>query len=44
VTAAGAVRDVLTTGNISAAFSHPISVQYQDGRWAARARRRPSLV
>jgi iron complex transport system ATP-binding protein len=44
VTAAGAVRDVLTTGNISAAFSHPISVQYQDGRWAARARRRASLV
>jgi hypothetical protein len=40
---------VLTTDNVSAAFvsaafKHPISVQYQDGRWAARAVRRTSLV
>jgi len=44
VTAAGEVGTVLTTDNVSAAFSHPISVQYQDGRWAARAVRRASLV
>jgi iron complex transport system ATP-binding protein len=44
VTAAGDARTVLTTGNVSAAFKHPINVQYQDGRWAARAIRRPSLV
>ena len=44
VTAAGAVSEVLTTDNVSAAFRHPISVHYQDGRWAARAIRRASLV
>jgi hypothetical protein len=35
---------VLTTDNVSAAFKHPISVQGQDGRWAARALRRASLA
>jgi iron complex transport system ATP-binding protein len=44
VTAAGPVGTVLTSDNVSAAFRHPISVQYQDGRWAARALRRASLV
>jgi iron complex transport system ATP-binding protein len=38
--AAGDVRDVLTTENVSAAFEHPIQVQRQDGRWTARAIRR----
>jgi iron complex transport system ATP-binding protein len=44
VTATGEVGAVLTSDNVSAAFQHPISVQYQDGRWAARAVRRTSLV
>ncbi|MBM2614362.1 ATP-binding cassette domain-containing protein [Actinoplanes sp. LDG1-06] len=37
VVVAGPARDVLTTANVSAAFDHPISVIFDDGRWAARA-------
>ncbi|MGC5309807.1 ABC transporter ATP-binding protein [Micromonospora zamorensis] len=46
VVAAGPADTTVTTGNVSAAFDHPIDVQYQDGRWAARARsaRRPAVA
>ena len=40
VIAAGTAGDAVTTANVSAAFSHPIDVQYHDGRWLARAARR----
>ncbi|MBM0232296.1 ATP-binding cassette domain-containing protein [Micromonospora sp. STR1_7] len=36
--AAGPADVTVTTENVSAAFAHSIDVQYQDGRWAARAR------
>jgi iron complex transport system ATP-binding protein len=39
VVASGAAVDALTSEAVSAAFSHPIGVSYQDGRWAARAAR-----
>jgi iron complex transport system ATP-binding protein len=39
VVAAGPIGDVITTGNVSAAFDYPIQVRRDgDGRWAARAR------
>jgi iron complex transport system ATP-binding protein len=41
VVASGAVDDVVTSANVSAAFAHPIDVERRDGRWSARARRRP---
>ncbi|MEH1164009.1 ATP-binding cassette domain-containing protein [Micromonospora sp. CPCC 205539] len=46
VVAAGPADRTVTTGNVSAAFDHPIEVRYQDGRWAARARstRRPAVA
>ncbi|MDY6997140.1 MAG: ATP-binding cassette domain-containing protein [Actinomycetota bacterium] len=36
--AAGPARQTLTTDNISAAFAHPVSVGYDEGRWTARAK------
>jgi iron complex transport system ATP-binding protein len=40
VVAAGPAADALTSENVSAAFSHPIEVGYEAGRWTARAARR----
>jgi iron complex transport system ATP-binding protein len=34
----GPARDVVTTDNVTTAFSHPVQVGYQDGRWSARAK------
>ena len=44
VVAAGPAATTVTTEHVSAAFEHPITVGYHDGRWAARAARvqRPS--
>jgi iron complex transport system ATP-binding protein len=39
VVAAGPARGAVTTENVSAAFDHPIDVQFSDGRWLARAAR-----
>jgi iron complex transport system ATP-binding protein len=36
--ASGPARETVTTENVSAAFSHPVEVRYDDGRWAARAK------
>jgi iron complex transport system ATP-binding protein len=43
VVAAGPARAAVTTENVSAAFDHPIDVQFFDGRWLARAARRSTL-
>jgi iron complex transport system ATP-binding protein len=43
VVAAGPARADVTTENVSAAFDHPIDVQFYDGRWLARAARRTTL-
>src|ERR1700678_2947127 len=43
VVAAGAATDAITSGHVSAAFAHPIDVQFYDGRWLARAARRTTL-
>ena len=43
VVAAGPARAAVTTENVSAAFGHPIDVQFYDGRWLARAARRTTL-
>ena len=40
VVAAGPATEAITSGNVSAAFEHPIDVRYHEGRWAARAARR----
>jgi iron complex transport system ATP-binding protein len=40
VVAAGPASVAVTTEHVSAAFRHPIDVQYHDGRWLARAARR----
>jgi iron complex transport system ATP-binding protein len=40
VVAAGPATEAITSGNVSAAFEHPIDVWYHEGRWAARAARR----
>src|ERR1700734_2686356 len=37
VVAAGAATAAITSGHVSAAFSPPIDVQFDDGRWRARA-------
>jgi iron complex transport system ATP-binding protein len=37
VVASGPARMIVTTENVSASFDHPIDVQYNEGRWAARA-------
>lgn len=42
VVAAGPVDEVITTANVSAAFEHDITVSRDDGRWSARAHRRPT--
>src|ERR1700733_2850268 len=43
VVTAGPARAAVTTENVSAAFDHPIDVQFYDGRWLARAARRTTL-
>jgi len=40
VVASGPAVETITSGHVSAAFSHPIGVEYDDGRWHARAARR----
>ncbi len=39
VLASGDARRVITSEHVTAAFEHPIDVEYRDGRWGARARR-----
>ncbi|MFF2368964.1 ABC transporter ATP-binding protein [Agromyces sp. NPDC058110] len=39
VVASGDAREVITGEHVTAAFEHPIDVEYRDGRWGARARR-----
>ncbi|MBS1693207.1 MAG: ATP-binding cassette domain-containing protein [Actinobacteria bacterium] len=36
--AAGPVRETVTTDNVTAAFAHPVTVGYDEGRWTARAK------
>jgi iron complex transport system ATP-binding protein len=36
--ASGLARDIVTTENVSTAFSHPVEVEYSSGRWTARAK------
>ncbi len=36
--ASGPARQTLTTDNVSAAFDHPVTVGYDEGRWTARAK------
>ncbi|MGW5730952.1 ABC transporter ATP-binding protein [Nocardia beijingensis] len=40
--AAGPAVETITTENVTAAFGHPVEVRHDDGRWTARAARRPS--
>ncbi|HEY1823939.1 MAG TPA: ATP-binding cassette domain-containing protein [Trebonia sp.] len=40
VVAAGPATSALTSEHVSAAFSHPIEVAHDEGRWTARAARR----
>ncbi|WP_163798864.1 ABC transporter ATP-binding protein [Mycolicibacterium sediminis] len=35
--ASGPAREVVTTDNVTTAFSHPVEVGFSDGRWTARA-------
>jgi iron complex transport system ATP-binding protein len=44
VVAAGPAATAVSTEHVSAAFSHPIDVQYHDGRWLARAARRSTVA
>jgi iron complex transport system ATP-binding protein len=39
VMASGSALEVVTSENVTAAFEHPIDVEYRDERWGARARR-----
>jgi iron complex transport system ATP-binding protein len=39
--ASGAARETISTENVTAAFSHPITVGYHEGRWSARAKATP---
>lgn len=39
IVARGSAEEVLTTELVSAAFDHPIRIEYGDGRWLARAGR-----
>lgn len=41
VAGAGPVRDVLTSEAVTAAFNHPLDVDYAHGRWGARSARAP---
>jgi iron complex transport system ATP-binding protein len=36
--ASGRAREVVTTDNVTTAFSHPVRVEYSEGRWSARAK------
>ena len=36
--ASGPARKTISTDNVTAAFSHPIAVGYDEGRWTARAK------
>ncbi|AKK27610.1 ABC transporter ATP-binding protein [Mycobacterium sp. EPa45] len=36
--ASGAARHTISTENVTSAFSHPIAVGYDEGRWSARAK------
>ena len=36
--ATGPARETVTTENVTAAFSHPVEVRYDEGRWSARAK------
>lgn len=36
--ASGPAREVVTTEHVSAAFSHPVEVRYDEGRWVARTK------
>lgn len=36
--ASGSALETVTTENVTAAFSHPVQVGYDDGRWTARAK------
>ncbi|BDT92131.1 ABC transporter ATP-binding protein [Nocardia sputorum] len=40
--AAGPAPETITTENVTAAFAHPVEVRHDDGRWTARAARKPS--
>ncbi|MGW5222618.1 ABC transporter ATP-binding protein [Nocardia sp. NPDC004085] len=40
--AAGPAAETITTENVTAAFAHPVEVRHDDGRWTARAARKPS--
>ncbi|MGV9546270.1 ABC transporter ATP-binding protein [Nocardia beijingensis] len=40
--AAGPAVETITTENVTAAFAHPVEVRHDDGRWTARAARKPS--
>jgi iron complex transport system ATP-binding protein len=42
--AAGPAETAVSTEHVSTAFSHPIDVQYHDGRWLARAARRSAVA
>jgi iron complex transport system ATP-binding protein len=44
VVAAGPAETAVSTEHVSTAFSHPIDVQYHDGRWLARAARRSAVA
>jgi iron complex transport system ATP-binding protein len=44
VVAAGPARAAITSEHVSAAFQHPIDVGFDDGRWRARAARRPRVA
>ncbi|MGV0850086.1 ABC transporter ATP-binding protein [Mycolicibacterium phlei] len=35
--ASGPAREAVTTETVSAAFAHPVTVSYEEGRWSARA-------
>lgn len=36
--ASGTAQETVNTENVTAAFSHPVQVDYDDGRWTARAK------
>ena len=36
--ASGPARETVTTDNVTAAFSHPVEVRYDEGRWVARTK------
>lgn len=42
--ASGTARSAVTTENVTAAFHHPVTVGFEDGRWSARAKASTRLV